>query len=37
MTLGPTPEFCLQSREAVALPDPIAAQHIALRRVWPTS
>jgi hypothetical protein len=35
MVLGPTPEFCLQSREPFALPAPFAATPIALRPVWP--
>ena len=34
MVLGPTPEFCLRSKEMVALPAPFAATSIALEPVW---
>ena len=34
MTLGPTPEFCLQSLVRRELPDGFAAQHLALEPVW---
>lgn len=35
MTLGPTPEFCLHTRELVELPAGIASQMTALERLWP--
>jgi len=36
MVLGAPPEFCLQTREAVVLPEPVAAAtQIALRLLWP--
>lgn len=35
MVLGPSPEFCLQSEEPVALPPVLAAQSLTLRPVWP--
>lgn len=35
MVLGPTPEFCLQSRDAVPLPPPFQGAALALRPVWP--
>ncbi|MGH7702725.1 MAG: hypothetical protein ACREMO_06500 [Gemmatimonadales bacterium] len=35
MTLGPAPEFCLQTSRAVRLPEPFVAQAVALRPIWP--
>ena len=35
MVLGPTPEFCLQSSEPVAVPPPLAATVLRLEPVWP--
>jgi hypothetical protein len=35
MVLGPSPEFCLQSREPLRLPPPITPLTIPLRTVWP--
>jgi len=35
MTLGPSPEFCLQAPAPVALPRPIDARHVTLRTVFP--
>jgi hypothetical protein len=35
MVLGPSPEFCLQSREPLRLPPPITPLTIPLRPVWP--
>lgn len=35
MVLGPGPECCLQSAEAVVLPSPLSPLHISLRPVWP--
>lgn len=35
MTLGPTPEFCLHSRRAVALPAALTPSPIACRPLWP--
>jgi hypothetical protein len=35
MVLGPAPEFCLHSREGVALPAPIEPTVIPLRPIWP--
>jgi hypothetical protein len=35
MTLGPTPEFCLHSREDFQLPPGIAPQKTLLERIWP--
>ena len=35
MTLGPTPEFCLHTRDFVELPAGIASQRTALERLWP--
>jgi hypothetical protein len=35
MVLGPTPEFCLQSRTPVMLPTPFTALPLQLRPVWP--
>lgn len=35
MVLGPSPEFCLQTGDALELPPPIAASTIPLRVVWP--
>jgi hypothetical protein len=34
MTLGPTPEFCLQSLMPFELPEGFAAQRFALAPVW---
>lgn len=34
MTLGPAPEFCLQTTEAVDVPAPIAAHRLDLRSVF---
>ena len=36
MTLGPTPEFCLYSAEAIKLPAPIEQLNVPLRPVWPS-
>jgi len=35
MVLGPTPEFCLHTRESVELPSGIAPQMTSLDRLWP--
>jgi hypothetical protein len=35
MVLGPSPEFCLQSAEVIALPAELNAIQIALRPIWP--
>lgn len=35
MVLGPAPEFCLQSREPLAIPPPFTGCSIALRAIWP--
>ncbi|HEX9895120.1 MAG TPA: hypothetical protein VGA78_14410 [Gemmatimonadales bacterium] len=35
MTLGPSPEFCLQSPGPLHLPPPIAPLGVTLRSVWP--
>jgi hypothetical protein len=35
MTLGPAPEFCLQSERPVPLPDFLAALTLTLRPIWP--
>lgn len=34
MVLGPAPEFCLQTAEAVSLPSDLAALGVTLRRTW---
>ena len=36
MTLGPTPEFCLYSAEALLVPEPIVALNVPLRPVYPS-
>jgi hypothetical protein len=35
MTLGPTPEFCLQAARPVALPPPLAPLPLSCRPIWP--
>jgi hypothetical protein len=35
MVLGPTPEFCLHTREPVDLPAPLTAQTVARSPIWP--
>ena len=35
MVLGPTPEFCLLTRDAAALPSGLAPQMTSLERIWP--
>jgi hypothetical protein len=35
MVLGPSPEFCLQSRAPIQLPSEIRSLSLALRPVWP--
>ena len=35
MVLGPTPEFCLQSGEELALPEPLVGLGLGMRTVWP--
>jgi hypothetical protein len=35
MTLGPAREFCLQTREALALPAPLEPIVLSYRRIWP--
>jgi hypothetical protein len=35
MTLGPTTEFCLQSKDEIALPKDYRGQTLSLERIWP--
>ena len=35
MVLGPTPEFCLHTTQAVPLPAPLVAQVLARSPIWP--
>ncbi len=35
MVLGPSPEFCLQASEPLALPEELAALSLPLRPIWP--